>query len=726
MPRLRIQDSRGERAVRVTDPFLVGREGADLVLHDDACSRKHFQIRVKDGQCRLLDLGSSNGTFVNGERVEQHALKDGDRIRAGNARLVFVESEADFGLRFITGRRAGEIAPLSEARVTLGRRDNNTVALDDPKLSGMHLEVVAEGQHFVVRDLGSTNGTYLDDRPVTEVALTPGDRIRFGDQEFEFIDLRQDRADEPEDSTPRKLSLTGVSNTRSRGPWVLVALALSLGAAGWFALQGGTPTGGPSIAEIPEAPSGNLLAEDWSFEDAAAVRSLWSSPGDPGWKVSQASKLGAVFRAEPGGGLAVAHRQPVTWGSARGLKITATASAPARSLLSVTVRFSGDKRPGVELEDVAVQQILDNEAGQVLEGVVRIPEGMSEVELGLVARGPGPVRVDDLAVVPTSAQDDSVAVGDLQWKGRGRGFFLEHGAELVEFFQDASDSGDAPVVGSHWLEFTRHDMSLDCAAPHADFAPVRLTALLDPAMAEGGLLAKTGAGTVFGAGRFEFTDVRSVILGHSAERVEWVFGSPCEVSGTPAGDAWRLFVTPSEFPLEVTLRSGFAEESEEAGRLLVEARKAREASHWGQALLAAREIRQRLPYSERVLTQARELEAEMLREIQSEREELERAATAASFLESGIRVEETASKGEALLDQLEGVEGFDEFAAEVAQWKARARELRDRRSESEAAGVRALMETFLANPGREGSARDLAAALDASYGPASTTSAESH
>jgi len=67
------------------DEFLIGRgSDCDLCVHDNAISRHHCQIRVHDQEATIADLGSSNGTFVNGTRVlSQTALHTGDEIQVG-------------------------------------------------------------------------------------------------------------------------------------------------------------------------------------------------------------------------------------------------------------------------------------------------------------------------------------------------------------------------------------------------------------------------------------------------------------------------------------------------------------------------------------------------------------------------------------------------------------------------------------------------------------------
>lgn len=71
--------------------LLVGRADAcDLKIEDNSISRNHFKLYVQDGQLRLEDLGSTNGTYVNGEETQQIELHDGDRIQISPATILEV------------------------------------------------------------------------------------------------------------------------------------------------------------------------------------------------------------------------------------------------------------------------------------------------------------------------------------------------------------------------------------------------------------------------------------------------------------------------------------------------------------------------------------------------------------------------------------------------------------------------------------------------------------
>jgi diguanylate cyclase (GGDEF)-like protein len=81
----------GNRTVLSDKPIEIGRgSGCGLVLDADSVSRRHCRIEAMGGGHRLTDLGSTNGTYVNGQRVADHILRDGDRLQVGKALLKYV------------------------------------------------------------------------------------------------------------------------------------------------------------------------------------------------------------------------------------------------------------------------------------------------------------------------------------------------------------------------------------------------------------------------------------------------------------------------------------------------------------------------------------------------------------------------------------------------------------------------------------------------------------
>lgn len=72
------------------DPVVIGRlSTSDVVLADSNVSRRHAELRRDGARWVLVDLGSTNGTLVNGKLSREHELSDGDRITFGSSELLF-------------------------------------------------------------------------------------------------------------------------------------------------------------------------------------------------------------------------------------------------------------------------------------------------------------------------------------------------------------------------------------------------------------------------------------------------------------------------------------------------------------------------------------------------------------------------------------------------------------------------------------------------------------
>jgi nitrogen-specific signal transduction histidine kinase len=82
----------GKRFELKPRPMALGRDkSSPILLHDHEISRRHAEVRPVDDSFRIVDLGSANGTFVNGQPVDQVALRSGDRLQLGQTVMLFHE-----------------------------------------------------------------------------------------------------------------------------------------------------------------------------------------------------------------------------------------------------------------------------------------------------------------------------------------------------------------------------------------------------------------------------------------------------------------------------------------------------------------------------------------------------------------------------------------------------------------------------------------------------------
>ena len=151
--------------------WLIGSDpGCDLVVAAPSVSSRHARLSESSGAFVLEDLGSTNGTFVNGRRIAVSTrVMPGDAISLGQAApLPWPDLPPTFQVRTIR----------------IGREPDNDVVIDAPGVSGHHARIVLEGDRATIEDLGSTNGTFLNspnpDGQVVRAPLKGSDTVYLG------------------------------------------------------------------------------------------------------------------------------------------------------------------------------------------------------------------------------------------------------------------------------------------------------------------------------------------------------------------------------------------------------------------------------------------------------------------------------------------------------------------------------------------------------------------
>ncbi len=174
------------------DIIRLGRKADNqLVFTDNVVSSYHAEMRAGSDGYVLADLDSTNGTFLNGRRIEKETLKEGDRVELGKNGPVF-----EVHIESAGAASAPRIVPLSgsweqgdtalelrEARISIGRGSKNDIIVGrdhGSPVSGNHAEIRIHSDRCELEDLGSTNGTYVNGQKVRAVQLQDGDRIEFG------------------------------------------------------------------------------------------------------------------------------------------------------------------------------------------------------------------------------------------------------------------------------------------------------------------------------------------------------------------------------------------------------------------------------------------------------------------------------------------------------------------------------------------------------------------
>ena len=212
----------GGQRIEVDRALIAGRHASsDIVLDDLLVSERHLRISPLGDQLEVADLGSTNGTFVNGTRISRsRPVRHGDVIRVG-ALLLTVQGQTTIGssiskgvrLLVRTGPDAGLEATIAPGQSFLiGRAETSDLMLTDPLVSAAHCQIslattagsafcmgcglpIQAGTPFCtgcghvlaaveVKDLGSSNGVLVNRallRRGTRQAVTTGAEIQLGD-----------------------------------------------------------------------------------------------------------------------------------------------------------------------------------------------------------------------------------------------------------------------------------------------------------------------------------------------------------------------------------------------------------------------------------------------------------------------------------------------------------------------------------------------------------------
>ncbi|MCS6914993.1 MAG: DUF4388 domain-containing protein [Myxococcales bacterium] len=109
----------GEFPLRANRDIIIGRSSdLDMVLIEDMVSRKHAKIQTTEEGVIITDIGSTNGTFVNGERVQRAVLKEGDRILIGTSILKLVSIDPSSALSETEARHQMEKRAAAQGQRT--------------------------------------------------------------------------------------------------------------------------------------------------------------------------------------------------------------------------------------------------------------------------------------------------------------------------------------------------------------------------------------------------------------------------------------------------------------------------------------------------------------------------------------------------------------------------------------------------------------------------------
>lgn len=410
--RLDIEEDGKRRAVEFTQPELTIGRGPDnvVVINDPRSSRHHCRISRTPQGLLLEDLGSRNGTLLNGSAVKKNFVKPGDEFRIGNTRFQLADEQLSGGqpasepvaerkaaaaggtddglleedvppeeaeaepsslastvsmridrgstaspgstvtgstmtgstvssplgrstrmprssgtglpapsgspdravppsteayLEGLEGEHSGEKIVIQKTPFTLGRGRDCDFTLRDKRASGRHARIVRDASGFSIEDLGSTNGTAVNQKTVKRALLSPGVIVQIGNSSFraQVPSVRGGAASGREAGAAGAESLpsgasppTGeefvkfdvdkfLARDRTQHPLAVLAVVGILAILGYFTVDITRRLLERQVADpVQEA---NRISQNWSFEELAEEKAAGAEGKVPGWRLQE-------------------------------------------------------------------------------------------------------------------------------------------------------------------------------------------------------------------------------------------------------------------------------------------------------------------------------------------------------------------------------------------------------------------------------------------------------
>ncbi len=648
-----------------------------------------------------------------------------------------------FFLLILDGDRKGEEVPLEEGRFTIGRKEKNDLVLHDPRVSGFHAEVVREGEKWILRDLGSTNGTFLDGRRVEEVPLEHGDTFSVGVLRLRFVDREAGPLAEESQTVQvarvdREL-LEKAGKKRSLTPLLLVFL-LALGAGTWAYLYLGKHRKAGPKESLPQAVAGNLLPlEAASFEEGgegawdpkAGKGSFHFEPGG-----AHSGEMAAAADLEGGKPAVLDLRKPLAVKPGSGVRAGAfvrVTGGDGRAALHLVFHA---RESGLPLSALSTPWVVSGgkKGYRRLSLEARVPKGCSSVSLEIVAAGSsGRALVDDVFIL-SSEGGSSPEIPVPEYPSAsilsgGAGFsVLQEGQPRILLLE--------PLLPPPGGEMTAADLLLAMKLWGAG------TGAKEALAADFG--GETGRFSVKVSPREEGLSILWKNTGPPGSRalLAWALAPDLQVTVIPARDgkgtrALRIKTRTDAVLLEwgkapaarrltgpggivlgwiplpsgpVTLKVGFRKDWVLGKALLRKASQAVDGGRPGEAMALLRRLMEEVPYNEKDLEKARLLYGRLLQAAQQRLNELKTAAEKATLILAPGELKALARRAEEYRKEYQGEDSLCAEAEKIqksleevlAGIVAKEREKERKRLENvldslgpEAGSLRKLVENYI-------------------------------
>ncbi|GEM_PF-2840943 len=635
--------------------------------------------------------------------------------------------QREFVLLVFDGEASGrEVFLPLDRPFRFGRKaDADLQLLNDPKVSGIHAQLEYEKGHWILRDLDSTNGTFIDGRKVREVPIEHGDRFQIGATKIQLIDKTQGLPPAEEDMELQIGRGVLEKSAKKKGslPLILLLLLVIGGGVAWYFLgQGGGPKRKQKIQKVVRL-EGDLLDASAATLEAAGAEGAWArlrgggSVGLGGRARSGHEALRLSFASKDEEGdvpkfSAAVLAKPLPVGRQQAFRARAFVQTHGELKVGLRLLFFMDAEKKEEGERNSEDSSVFRErpswvlgkplteipgtAFKELSLETEVPFGAVRVALALVAlpKGEGAswADFDDMALVPGKK---GVALAQ-QFAGRtifvpdeARSSLMVRVGDKV-LLRSVEALPPSSKAGSGWEALAKGlglplssfftDIQLRKSAEGVVFAlkgEGRLRLMIPQEALDGGtflLDPKDAKGKSLGFDRFsggtKVAGFSALAIGEESSRM---LLKPGRGGALSALNVQGGIVLEMDAPESLTFVFDFEEQIRQARKFLREGEAAEESKQFGKALLAYRKVLREVPFYDPAVRTAGERRAKLLNQGRATLDRLSESYEDARLLGYLGLIEELLNKVEAEKNLFQGTE----LEARFMELEEKAQKTRD-------------------------------------------------
>lgn len=202
MLKIHLKDKSRDAIWIVEKNYSIGSgSGCNLQLNDASIDETHARLITENNKLLLKDNRSASGSYVNGQRITQKEVLPGDLIRLGKVEIDVLDPRETLSQPILTDEvlktrwklvadsswLAGQEYLIPVTSATIGRASDCDIVIPGTHLSRQHAEFNIKDNALHIRDLGSANGTFINDERVIDGIALPGDRLRLDVYSFRVI-----------------------------------------------------------------------------------------------------------------------------------------------------------------------------------------------------------------------------------------------------------------------------------------------------------------------------------------------------------------------------------------------------------------------------------------------------------------------------------------------------------------------------------------------------------